>query len=119
MHRLIKILSITFIVLLSYTNIGLLYNINHGLHAHIIANNQILIHYHNCHKNKDKHHCNDCNPNSAATNSTTLTFIRSFCIISFKELSHPINAIRKRLFFIIVYSFHLNTHLLRAPPFLL
>ncbi len=92
---------------------------SHGIHAHIIPNNQILIHYHNTHKSKDKHHCNDCNPKSAATYSTLLTFIRSNFFFAFKNILHPLINIWNIEIQDVFHPHRVNTHLLRAPPFLI
>ncbi len=118
MYRIKQILAITFVTLLTYVDIGLLYNVNHGLHAHIIANNQILIHFHyaNSHQNSTTHHSNDCNPGSISLYTTFLTFINNGQSIFIKECFHTIQSKIINIDFAIPTTKQFNNCFLRAPP---
>lgn len=115
MKRIHQILSTGFLALVLFLNIGLSLGLNNGLHAHILSNNQILIHFHHTggdqpHKNSDTSGC------SGFIFSTTLTYlnnaqgitINSHCLFLHKKVIIPsYNGYFKQL---------LYTSPLRAPP---
>ncbi len=116
MLKIKKILAIVFVALLSYVDIGLLYNFNHGLHAHIVANNEILIHYHTTNGNSDTHHSNDCNPNAIGFTATFLTFLDNAQEIFIVEYFNTIHSATVCTDFVIPATKKINSCFLRAPP---
>ncbi len=118
MYRIHKILAVAFVALLSYVNIGLLYNVNHGLHAHIVDNNQILIHLHysNSKPNNATHNNVDYNSGTVALFTTFLTFLDDGQSVFIQEYFHIVHPSKISIDFVIPPTKQINSCFLRAPP---
>ncbi len=118
MYRIYKILAIAFVALISYVDIGLLYNVNHGLHAHIVDNNQILIHLHYSYSKPDNatHHNVDYSSGTVALCTTFLTFLDDGQSVLILEHFRIIHAQKVSIDFVIPPTKQINSCFLRAPP---
>ncbi len=118
MYRIKKILAIAFVALLCYVDIGLLYNVNHGLHAHIVDNNQILIHLHyaNNKPGNFSNHQVDYNSGTVALFTTFLTFLDDGQSIFIQEYIHIIHSQKESIDVDIPPRKQINSCFLRAPP---
>lgn len=118
MIRIRKILSLSLTALLLFLNIGLAIGFGSKLHAHMLGNNEILIHFHNLGANAEhaQGHSPDASPSSFGDFSTTITFLDSSISIVLKEIS--LNSSFK--YNSNIFELHIgnlyHTSPLRAPP---
>lgn len=117
MKRNDKILSIGFLVIVLFLNIGLTIGLGYNVHAHILGDNQILVHYHH---SEGGHHAqghggaNTCNIQFASyisyIDNAQAVGVKSSCILLYNEKSVLVNYFS--------YRSHYHTSPLRAPPFI-
>ena len=115
MKRIYQILSVGFLALVLFLNIGLTLTLDNGLHAHILGNNQILIHLHHTSGGDHSHSSPDCGSSNYVF-SSTLTYlnnaqgftIQSSCVLYRKEEVLYRNYTHQKQ--------HLHTYPHRGPP---
>ncbi len=121
MQRIKKILSVTFVAIMLFLNIGLAVGFGGKLHAHFLGDNQILIHFHNMGSNGDhtQGHSQDfggrCGFNGI---SSIITFINSAqtykvndtLLISQYKYHEGLTKV--------IYNVNLFYKSLRAPPYI-
>ncbi|WP_068472565.1 hypothetical protein [Saccharicrinis aurantiacus] len=121
MKRTRKILSLLLTALLLFLNVGLAVGFGSKLHAHILGNNEILIHFHNLGANGEhgQGHSSDASRCSFGDFSTTLTFLDSSISLNLKELTLSCSY----KYTTNILELHIgnlyHTSPLRAPPFVL
>ncbi len=91
MKRIHQILAIGFAAVMLFLNIGLTLNLGNGLHAHILGDNQLLIHIHNSQGGEHSHSNSDCGSSSNLSFSATLTYLNNSEGITLKSQYKVIN----------------------------
>ena len=92
MKRISNILSVLFLALVLFLNVGLTLTLRHGLHAHFLENNQILIHFHHSQGGEHSHNSPDGSCSSNFVFSTTITYLNNSEGITINALSCSISA---------------------------
>ncbi|SMO41064.1 hypothetical protein SAMN06265379_101600 [Saccharicrinis carchari] len=85
MKKTNQILSSGFLLLVLFLNIGLTLSLNNGLHAHILSDNQILVHFHHSQSGKHTHNSMDGEAASNFVFSTTFTYLNNALSISIES----------------------------------